>query len=249
MSVFIVIILGIVQGVTEFLPISSSGHLVLLEKLFGIKVDLIIINIFLHIGSLLAVIVYYRKTLWGLIKKPFQKTTLLLLLATVPTIIIVLCFNDFIEASFGGRYLVLGFMLTAIFMVVASFDFGNKGSINKKTATIMGVMQGIATLPGISRSGSTLTCGVVCGKDRKEVADFSFLMSIPVILGSLVFELVKIKGAIATPWYLVIIGMFFSFVFGYIAIAFMIKIIQKAKLYYFSIYLVILSIILLFVSF
>lgn len=247
MSVFVVILLGIVQGLTEFLPISSSGHLVLLKRIFGIQTDLIIINVFLHIGSLLAVVIYYRKTLWGLIKKPFQKTTLLLFLATVPTVIIVLCFNDFIESSFGGQYLAFGFMLTAIFMVIASFDFGNKGPINKKTATIMGVMQGIATLPGISRSGSTLTCGIVCGKDRKKVADFSFLMSIPVILGSLIFELVKIKGAIVAPWYLIITGMFFSFVFGYIAIAFMIKIIQKAKLYYFSIYLVVLAVVLLFV--
>ena len=246
MEIAYIIILGIVQGLTEFLPVSSSGHLVLLESLFDVQIDIIMLNIFLHLGSLLAVIIYYRKMLWQLIKHPFNQTTLLLFLATVPTVIIVLLFSDFIEASFGGQYLSFGFLVTALFMIIASFDYKGKKQMDKKTAVFMGVIQGLATLPGISRSGSTLTAGIVCGKDKKEVADFSFLMSIPVIIGSLVFECVKIES-FSLPFIDIVIGMIFSFIFGYIAIKWMIQIVKKAKLYYFSIYLIILAIITMFI--
>ena len=246
MEIAYIIILGIVQGLTEFLPVSSSGHLVLLESLFDVQIDIIMLNIFLHLGSLLAVIIYYRKMLWQLIRHPFNKTMLLLFLATVPTVIIVLLFSDFIEASFGGQYLSFGFLVTALFMIIASFDYKGKKQMDKKTAIFMGVIQGLATLPGISRSGSTLTAGIVCGKDKKEVADFSFLMSIPVIIGSLVFECVKIES-FSLPFVDIVIGMIFSFIFGYIAIKWMIQIVKKAKLYYFSIYLIILAIITMFI--
>ena len=246
MEIAYIIILGIVQGLTEFLPVSSSGHLVLLESLFDVQIDIIMLNIFLHLGSLLAVIIYYRKMLWQLIRHPFNKTMLLLFLATVPTVIIVLLFSDFIEASFGGQYLSFGFLVTALFMIIASFDYRGKKQMDKKTAVFMGVIQGLATLPGISRSGSTLTAGIVCGKDKKEVADFSFLMSIPVIIGSLVFECVKIES-FSLPFIDIVIGMIFSFIFGYIAIKWMIQIVKKTKLYYFSIYLIILAIITMFI--
>ena len=246
MEIAYIIILGVVQGLTEFLPVSSSGHLVLLESLFDVQIDIIMLNIFLHLGSLFAVIIYYRKMLWQLIRHPFNKTTLLLFLATVPTVIIVLLFSDFIEASFGGQYLSFGFLVTALFMIIASFDYKGRKQMDKKTAIFMGVIQGLATLPGISRSGSTLTAGIVCGKDKKEVADFSFLMSIPVIIGSLVFECVKIES-FSLPFIDIVIGMIFSFIFGYIAIKWMIQIVKKTKLYYFSIYLIILAIITMFI--
>ena len=242
MEIAYIVILGIVQGLTEFLPVSSSGHLVLLESLFDINVDIILLNVFLHIGSLLAVLIYYRKTLWQLLRHPFNKTTLYLILATIPTVVIVLLFSDFIEASFGGSYLSVGFLVTALFMVIASFNYNKTNEMDKKTAVFMGFIQGLATLPGISRSGSTLTAGVVLGKDKKQVADFSFLMSIPIILGSLIFECVKIDS-FTLPIAEVIIGMIFSFIFGYIAIKWMIEIVKKARLYYFSIYLIILAII------
>ncbi len=247
MSILIVILLGIVQGVTEFLPISSSGHLVLLEKIFHIKDNVILLNVFLHVGSLIAVLIYYRKEVWALIKKPFQQKTLLLFLASLPTIIIVLIFKNFIEDSFNGEYLVFGFLVTAFFLIVASVPIKTSGKVDKKTALIMSFVQGFATLPGISRSGSTITAGLLLGKDKKEVADFSFLMSIPIILASFAYELIglDIAAAAAIPWYSILVGVLFSFVFGYIAIAIMIKMIKKAKLYYFSIYLIILSIILL----
>ena len=252
MSIFVAIILGIVQGLTEFLPISSSGHLVLLEKVFGIKSNLIFLNVILHLGTLFAVIVYYRKRLWGYLKKPFQKEVWYLVLATIPTVVIFLIFRKFIEDSFGGEYLVLGFLVTAIILIICNWIISHKTNYRKfdyKTAIVMGVFQGLAIMPGISRSGSTITSGVIMGNKKSEVADFSFLMSIPVIFASLIFELFKLKGeSLAIGVLPLIFGFIFSFIFGLIAIKWMLNLIAKAQFYWFSIYLVILSLILLLVN-
>lgn len=244
MNIWIIVLLGAIQGLTEFLPISSSGHLVLLEKIFGIQDNLILLNIFLHLGSLVAVIVYYRKSLWQQLQHPWCEKNFLLVTATIPTIIIVLIFEPFIESSFGGQYLIIGFLITAFLLVLASFEYRQKKVFGYKTSIIMGITQGIATLPGISRSGSTLCAGLFCGQDREEAANFSFLMSIPIILASLVYELTKLDSivSISYPWWIILVGMLMSFVFGYLAIRWMIHIVKKARLYYFSIYLVILSI-------
>ncbi len=252
MSILVAVILGIVQGLTEFLPVSSSGHLVLLERLFVIKADLIFLNVVLHLGTLLAVVLYYRKRLWGYLKKPFQKDVGYLALATVPTVIIFLLFKSFIQDSFSGDYLVIGFLVTATILVIANFIMTKqtaKKVFDYKTALVMGVFQGLAMVPGVSRSGSTITSGVVYGCDKNKVADFSFLMSIPVILASLVFELFELSSTSLSIGVLpLIVGFVFAFVFGLLAIKFMLKIIAKAQFYWFSIYLVILSIILLFVN-
>ena len=249
MSILVAIILGIVQGLTEFLPISSSGHLVLLERIFGIKSNLIFLNVVLHLGTLLAVVIYYRKRLWEYIKHPFCKEVRYLIIATIPTVIIFLLFRTFIEDSFGGDYLVMGFLVTAVVLIICNWIMSRKTTFNRfdyKTAIMMGVFQGLAIMPGVSRSGSTITSGVVMGCNKKEVADFSFLMSIPVILASLVFELFKLDGGSlgigALP---LICGFVFAFVFGLVAIKCMLKLIEKAQFYWFSIYLVILSLVIL----
>ena len=206
----------------------------------------------MHLGTLLAVVLYYRKRLWGYLKKPFQKDVGYLALATVPTVVIFLLFKSFIQDSFSGDYLIIGFLVTAIILVIANFVMSKK-SVNKpfdyKAALVMGVFQGLAMVPGVSRSGSTITSGVVYGCDKNKVADFSFLMSIPVIVASLVFELFELTSTSLSIGVLpLIVGFVFAFLFGLIAIKFMLKIIAKAQFYWFSIYLVILSIILLFVN-
>ena len=118
MDVVQAIILGIIQGITEFLPVSSSGHLVLLEKVWNIDDGVLFFNVLLHMATLLAVVLFYRKKIWELIKKPFCKTNLYLILATLPTVLIVVLFNSFFENAFSGGLLVLGFMLTAVFLLV-----------------------------------------------------------------------------------------------------------------------------------
>jgi len=249
MPIYVAIILGIVQGLTEFLPISSSGHLVLLEKIFGIKSNLIFLNVVLHLGTLFAVVVFYRKRLWGYVKKPFQKDVGYLALATLPTVIIFLLFKSFIESSFDGEYLVLGFLVTAVILIVCNWIISHKTiykPFDYKTAIMMGVFQGLAIMPGISRSGSTITSGVVMGCEKQKVADFSFLMSIPIIIASLVFELFKLDSTSFTIGVVpLIFGFVFAFVFGLIAIKWMLKLIAKAQFYWFSIYLTLLSLVML----
>lgn len=246
MAFWVAVILGIIQGLTEFLPVSSSGHLVLFQKIFGIETDCLFFDIVVHLGTLLAVIIVFHKSIWEMVKNPFCEKARKLVFATIPTIIIAMLFKDFFKASFNGDLLFIGFFVTAIFMFIA--DFSCKNNYQYKTmsygnAFVMGIFQGFAILPGISRSGSTITSALVQGVRRNESAEFSFLMSIPAILGSLVFELFDMKGtSLIIPWYSIVIGFIFSAIFGYIAIKMMLKVIKKAKFVWFGIYLLILAI-------
>ncbi|MBQ0017421.1 MAG: undecaprenyl-diphosphate phosphatase, partial [Clostridiales bacterium] len=241
-------ILGLVQGLTEFLPVSSSGHLVLLENIFGIENNVILFDVILHVGTLCAVIIVYRKTIWDLIKHPFSEKAQKLIFATIPTLIIALIFKGFFEKSFNGDFLALGFLTTAIFLIIAQV-ISNKQyqyrELDYKNAMVIGVFQGLAILPGISRSGSTITSAIVQGVRRDDAAEFSFLLSIPIILASLVYECIKIPGTTITiSFWAFLIGFIFSVISGIFAIKIMLKVVKKAKYQYFSIYLILLSIIL-----
>ena len=246
-------LLGLVQGLTEFLPVSSSGHLVLLNKIFGIEQNFVFLSILLHVATLLAVIVVFRKQIWFLITHPFSKQTLLLIAATIPTVVIVLLFKSFFEKSFSGGLLPLCFCVTASVLILTSLFSKQKQNkkMSYKSAIFMGISQGIAILPGISRSGTTICTGLVCGEDKKQTTQFSFLMSIPIIICSLIYEtyqslnqgLPLISGNIL----LVLMAFVVAFVSGIFAIKFMLKIVQKGKYYYFSIYLYCLALFCLFV--
>lgn len=251
MSVWIAILLGMVQGMTEFLPVSSSGHLVLFEKIFGIDASgCLLFDIVLHLGTLVAVIVVYRKTIWDIMKNPFGEDGQKLLFATLPTIIIALLFKDFFKQSFGGSLLWLGFLITAIFMFFTSYSCKNNYQykpLTHKNAIVMGVFQGFAILPGISRSGSTISAALVQGVRRDQSSKFSFLMSIPAILGGLVFELFDPNIATQTISFVpLFFGFLTSLIFGYLSIKLMLKIIKKAKFAWFGVYLTLLSIVTLF---
>ena len=239
MSVLIAIILGLVQGLTEFLPVSSSGHLILLERLFGLEGDNLVFNIVVHMGTLFAVVVYYRKRLFEMVKKPFSKEVGLLALSCVPTVIIYFLFRDFFDNSFSGGGLCVTFFVTAIFLTIASIvmkKYKTHKDIDYKTTLIMGAFQGFAILPGVSRSGSTLTAGLVSGGDKEKVADFSFLMSLPIILGSLVLEIFE-GGFVSIALLPLVFGFVTSFVSGYLAIKFMLGIIRNKSFLPFVIYL------------
>ena len=247
MSVWISIALGIIQGLTEFLPVSSSGHLVLFEKIFGINSSqLILFDIVLHLGTLFAVIIIYRKTIFEMIKNPFGEDMQKLVFATLPTVIIALIFKDFFKNSFGGNLLWLGFLITAIFMFFTSYSCKNNyqyRQLTHKNAILMGIFQGFAILPGISRSGSTISSALVQGVRRDQSSKFSFLMSIPAILGGLIFEIFDPQIATQSISFLpLIFGFLASAIFGYLSIKLMLKVIKKAKFFWFGIYLSILSI-------
>ncbi len=243
MSIFESIILGIVQGLTEFLPVSSSGHLVLIQKIFGVDCNVLFFDTMLHVGTLAAVFVVLWKEIKAILKKPVQKMTGMLIAATIPAIIFVLVFNKYIDDAFEGKYLGYGFLLTTAVLVLGELlcrlTRKHSGEVTYPKSLIMGGMQALAVLPGLSRSGSTIAGGLMTGLSREKAANFAFLMSIPVILGSIVYQgydIVK-EGAFDTSLILPsVIGMIFSAVSGYFAVRFMINLVKKHRLYGFAVY-------------
>lgn len=249
MSLIVALILGIVQGLTEFLPVSSSGHLVLLQNIFGISSDVIIFDVILHLGTLFAVIIVYRKSILDLIKHPFSKKMRYLIVGTIPTVVIALLFKDFFENAFEGTFLFVGFLATSFLLLIANYcDKKNQTykNIDYKKISVMGIFQGLAIFPGLSRSGSTTTSALVLGVKKEEALEYSFLLSIPIIFASLVYELIFSPIALnSLNMGQISIGFLSSLIFGIISIKFMIKIIKNNTYKYFAIYLIVLSIFLI----
>lgn len=251
MNILQAVILGIVQGFTEFLPVSSSGHLVLLQKIFGIEEPTLTFNIVLHLGTLIPVFIVYFKDIVALIIRPFQKMTFLLIVATLPAVIVTLTFSklEMLDDLFtSGNSLAIGFVITGIFLLVSdNIMEGGKNSknIKYKDAVIIGIFQAIAIAPGISRSGSTITGAIFNKLDRVAAAKFSFLLSIPAILGAAVMEtkpIVTGEVQMDTIFNLpTLFGFIAACLTGFLAINFMIKLIKKCKLRYFSYYVFALS--------
>lgn len=252
MNIFLALFfLGLVQGLTEFLPVSSSGHLVLFSKIFGIEESLFL-SILLHVATLLSIVVVFYKDIWQMIKHPFSDSTIRLVAATIPTCLIVLVLMPIIKQSFAGALLPLCFAISAVLLMFAEIFSKKKKDekITLKTAIFMGIAQGFAVFPGISRSGSTISAGLMAGKNKAEVAKFSFLMSVPIILLSLlmeVFEICTAKVQIAVPILPTCISFLTAFLVGIFAIKVMIKLTSKANLKWFSLELVAVAIISLFV--
>ncbi len=253
MTIFIAMLLGFIQGLTEFLPISSSGHLVLFEKIFKLQNTCLLFDIVLHVGTLLAVIICFRKEIVYLVKNPLSELALKLYTATIPTLFIALLFNDFFESAFSGNFLFLSFFVTGIILIISeivSHKSYQYKSMNYKKAFIVGVFQGLALIPGISRSGTTISACMVQGIKRDESARFSFLMSVPIILSSACYECLKLPSStISISFECFIVGFIVAFLIGIVSIKFMLKIIKKAKYYFFSIYLFIISLFLFFNEF
>lgn len=246
------IILGLVQGLTEFLPVSSSGHLIVFKKLFGIDQEQfgLTFDIALHFATLIAVFIVFWPDILAILKKPLQKLTGLLIVATIPAVLVGLFLDDYIERiSQSGGFLGIAFLVTA-----ALLYFSQKVKKRAKTietmsytdAAIIGVTQGIAVMPGISRSGSTTSAGLFLGMEKEDSLRFAFLMSIPVILGSAVMG---VKDIVSEPemiaWGPIIAGMIAAGVSGYFAVRFMLNFFKKRSLNVFAVYTAILGILIL----
>jgi len=250
MGILEAIVLGIVQGLTEFLPVSSSGHLVLLHNVFGMSEPQLFFDTMLHLGTLIAVVIVMWKSIVDIFKNFFSKMTLYLIVATIPAIIATLLFGDFFEGAFTGTYLGYGFLLTACVLTLSekiSSRISRKREINMSSTITMGVMQAMAIFPGVSRAGSTIAGGLVSGINRRQAASFSFLMSIPAILGSVVLQGAKIfsESAINVELVPTIVGAVCAAISGYFAIKFMLALISKKRLYGFAIYVAVLGILVL----
>ncbi len=249
MEIWQAIILGAVQGFAEFLPISSSGHLFLLSNWFGIKENVIFYSVMLHIGTLIPVISVLNKQILNLFKSPF-KNLKCLLLATIPAGVIGVLLSKVFDIGVifeqNGYLFSLTFLTTAIFLIYCEKRNKNvlNKSINYKSAFIMGVGQAIGVLPGISRSGATITAGNFAGINREDNANFTFLMSIPIILSAVLLEgasMVSTNAILQINILAVLFGIFTSAVCGYLAITCMLKVIKKASYKWFSLYLIALS--------
>ncbi len=280
MEILKVIIISIIHGVSEFLPVSSSGHIFLLKKLFNLDIGNSF-DVFLHMGSLIAVIIFFRIEIYDLIKGLFKtkidskifgnnlerkniiKIWILFILATIPGAIAGVFLDKYIDiqpSSAGKMYfLILSgcFLLTAILLIsISALKFKKELKITELSfikAIFIGVFQAIGILPGISRSGITLTGSLYSGLNRNDSSRFAFMMSIPIITGASLFKFFKLIQTHELSDINIIIfiltGMLVSFVVGYFSLKFLIKIIQKGRLWFFSIYLTIPIIICLILAF
>lgn len=260
MELWQAVVLGFVQGLTEFLPVSSSGHLAFFERCFGMEDITLFFPIVLHLGTLVAVCAVFWKDIINLFKKPF-KTLGYLIVATIPAAIAGLFLEDPIENLVNGEY--FGIIIAVFFVVTAVLLFTTEFVAKKlknrerdmgwRTVLPMAFAQAFAVLPGVSRSGSTICAGTLAGGKSEKIAKFSFLMSVPVILGGFVVSLGKgiIKGELQAEFsangseyvWCVFFGFIVSAVSGLFAIKVMLKAIQKTNYKWFSLYLVLLAIV------
>lgn len=255
MSIIQAFWLGLVQGLAEFLPISSTGHLDLVQRLFGFSTEnYLLLDVLLHVGTLAAVVVVYWKRLINMILHPIKSELWLLVVATLPVVIATLLFRDFVEdGKFASEYLGFAFLITTLILwladLVGGVSFETK-QVKWYNAVFMGILQAVAILPGISRSGSTISGGVATGLSRKRSADFAFLMSVPAILGAVVWQFISDGSAIVSGaaveamggWIPVLVGVVTSAVFGFLAIKFMLAIVRRVRLTWFGVYTGILGI-------
>lgn len=256
------VILGLVQGLAEFLPISSSGHLALLQQFFGIEEDKVLVfAVLLHVGTLISVFIVYWRDIWELIielgltirdlctgrglrlkERPVRKLGVMIIVGTIPTGIMGICFNDFFNSLYNSVIPIgVGLIITGFMLVIAErIGHANRGieQMNYRNALFIGFVQGIAITPGISRSGSTLFGSLLCNLDRRFAVKFVFLLSIPSILGSAVMEAPEAfaSGVDMTQLGPILVGMAVAAVSGLVAIKTMIKIVSNKKLSYFSYY-------------
>ena len=241
MSVFCSFILGIVQGLTEFLPISSSGHLILAQKLFGLEPDLFL-NVAMHFGTLIAVVIFYKKQLWKITKHPFCKKAKLIYISTLPTVVLGIVAKLFIPSVLDGLLLPIGFALTFVLLLTSQYSKKqqhNLLTLPYKTAFWCGVAQGIAVLPGLSRSGTTICFLKHSGTKGTSATELSFLMSIPVILGSIVLMIPDVlMQKVVIHVMPLVVGMTSSFVFGYISLGFLHKIAKTSSFEKFAPYMI-----------
>lgn len=256
MDVLDAIILGVVQGLTEFLPVSSSGHLELGKAILGdnsVPEESLLFTVVLHFATALSTIVVFRKDIWEIIRGLFQfnwneesQFSAKIIVSMIPAVFVGLFFEEQLEAFFGGNVMFVGFMLliTAVLLYFADKAKDTNKKVNFGSALIIGISQAIAMLPGISRSGATISTSVLLGVDKSKSARFSFLMVVPLIFGKIAKDLMSgelnfnggnnmAMGA----------GFLAAFIAGLAACTWMIQLVRKSKLSYFAIYCLVVGLI------
>ncbi|MBR5849787.1 MAG: undecaprenyl-diphosphate phosphatase [Alistipes sp.] len=254
------ILLGLVQGITEFLPVSSSGHLQIAKELLGVEIENnITFDVTLHAATVLSTILVLWRELWRLIQGAFSRSfndeqayILKVVLSMIPAGVVGVCFADQIEALFSSLWFVGAMLLlTAALLSFAYYAKPRqKQTISYRDAFLIGCAQALATMPGLSRSGSTIATGLILGNDKSSVANFSFIMVIPVILGKMLLDIVS--GDMATmsvPTPALVAGFLSAFVSGALACKFMIEIVKRGRLIWFAVYCAVVGLLCLVCSF
>ncbi len=254
------IIIGIVQGLTEFLPVSSSAHLIFIQNILGVESSLAF-DTFLHLGSLLAVLIYFRADIYkmilawvssvgdilqhrfkeGFYSDPYKRLAWYVILATIPVALVGVLFESQVDALFAGALYVPGFFLfvtgTILYlsqrMASGQIDMSHMGWFQ---SLFMGLGQACAIMPGLSRSGTTIAAGLVIGLDKEFAAKFSFILSIPAIFGAFVLQLKDIGLSMSGDGAAIILGFVAAFVSGYLAIKWLLDLIQNKSLDIFAYY-------------
>ena len=242
------LILGLIQGLTEFLPVSSSGHLELGKFLLGVEVEEgLFFTVAVHGATVLSTLVVFRKDLLEIFKGLFEwkwneswQFAVRIAISMIPVLIVGLFFADFVESFFSGNIRFVGSMLllTALLLAFTYFKKSNTKPISRSDSLIIGISQALAVLPGLSRSGATISTGLMLGNKRELVSRFSFLMVIIPILGANLLMLLKSGGTsnVSVGALPLLIGFVTAFVSGLLACRWMIRIVNKGKLIYFAIY-------------
>lgn len=255
------LVLGVVQGLTEFLPVSSSGHLQIFSALFGIQgEENLTFAVAVHAATVCSTIVVLRNEIWDLIKGVFRFSwnpetiyVAKIALSMVPVAIVGLFFKDQVETIFGSGLMIVGIslLITAGLLAFAYYAHPRvKTDISFRDAFIIGIAQACAVLPGLSRSGSTIATGILLGNEKSNVAKFSFLMVLVPILGEALLDLMKggfspaESGISMTA---LVVGFLAAFVSGYIACSWMLNLVKKGKLIWFALYCLVVGILILFV--
>lgn len=256
MSIFESIFLGAVQGITEFIPVSSSGHLIVLRNFIGLKEIPLLFDILLHFSTLLVVIIIFRSRIAQLFITLYRwlrsraaaeerenlKIILLILLATVVTGVVgflILPLEDFLVGS--PRFVSILFIVTGVLLFISRFFKGERSYLEMRAAkgAFIGLAQGLGVLAGISRSGITISAALFCGLDRKRAGEFSFLIAIPAILGALILQIKDVGDLFAVVNLPVLLaGLISSFIVGFFSLLLLLRLINRGKIYLFSYYLI-----------
>ncbi len=251
-EIFKIVILSIVQGITEFLPISSSGHLVISQHVLGFKEDNLYYAIVLHAGTLCSILVYYAKDLLEIVKRRQLNIILFVAIGTLPLIAVGLVIKPILENYFSSLLLVsFCLAITAVMLLVVHNPINQKKSLDEMTwshALIIGVLQCVAILPGVSRSGTTISIGTRLGFTNEAAARFSFYLAIPAIFGAVLLETLDLikeysraaeSVSISIP--LTFIGLTVSFIVGFVALKLLLHLLKAKKFSYFGYYCLALS--------
>lgn len=240
-----VMVLAVLQGVTEFLPVSSSGHLVIVQDMLGFKLPGIRLEVMLHLGTMLSIIAYYRKTLWDLVRGIFcgerasWVTTGHVALSAVPAVFFYVLFHEKVDAFYEDTRAVGGFLVfTGMVLCSLRWMRCSAGGVTTPRALLVGLAQAFAVLPGVSRSGMTIAAARMAGVEPRKAAEFSFLMCLPLLVGAAALDVVRdtVETSAELSWWLLLCGMVVAAVIGYVALALLVRTLHGGKFWMFGVY-------------